>query len=205
MVGEVCEHERVSRTSVFVLVALGAAIAGFAFSTNARRGDDDTKASSRTVAAGPQKAILGWREVAGESDEQIVYSVESLEVLTDGWRVRLSVENRTTTSYEVASTLEQPFGLMVFASGDYEELTELNEDRALPTVRPATSYEPRLPAVLEPGDAWIGTISAPGALVANGWVRVAFGALVSVIQARDVIAWIRSLPNAGEPRGLNPG
>jgi hypothetical protein len=179
-----------SRTAVLVLVALGAAIAGFAFSTNARRGDGETASSARTVAASPQRATLGWREVAGEAGEQIVFSVDTLEVLADGWEVKLSVENRSTTSYKVASTLEQPFGLMVLSSGEYGELEEKNESGTLPTVRPATRYEPRLPAVLEPGDSWVGTISAPGALVADGWVRVVFGALVSVVQPRDVLAWI---------------
>jgi hypothetical protein len=179
-----------SRTSVLVLVALGAAIVGFAFSTNARRGDGDTASSAKTVAAGPQRATLGWREVAGEAGEQLVFSVESLEILAQGWKAKLSVENQSTTSYKVASTLEQPFGLMVFSSGDYDELTEQNESGTLPTVRPATSYVPRLPAVLEPGDSWVGTISAPGALVANGWVRVVFGALISVVQPRDVVSWI---------------
>lgn len=179
-----------SRTSVLVLVALGAAIAGFAFSTNARRDDGDTPASAGAVAARPQRAILGWREVAGETGEHLVFSVETLEVLADGWKAKLSIENQSTTSYKVASTLAQPFGLMVLSSGDYEELLEQNESGTLPTVRPASNYEPRLPNVLEPGDSWIGTISAPGALVAKGWVRVVFGALISVVDARDVVAWI---------------
>ena len=179
-----------SRTSVLVLVALGAAIAGFAFSTNARRDDGDATSTARTVAAGPQRATLGWREIAGEAGEQLVFSVESLEILSDGWKAKLSVENRSTTSYKVASTLSRPFGLMVFSSGDYDDLMEQNESGTLPTVRPATGYAPRLPAVLEPGDSWTGTISAPGALVANGWVRVVFGALISVVEPRDVVSWI---------------
>jgi hypothetical protein len=179
-----------SRTTVLVLVALGAALAGFAISTNARRGADDTPAGARSVAAGPQKAVLGWRETYGEAGEQLVFSVETLEVLPDGWRAKLAIENRSATSYRVASTLEQPFGLMVFSSGDYDELTDLNRSGTLPAVRPATSYMPRLPAVLEPGDSWGGTISAPGALVADSLVRVVFGALVSVDDPRDGLAWI---------------
>jgi hypothetical protein len=179
-----------SRTSVLVLVALGAAIAGFAFSANVRRGDGDSASNARTVAAGPQKAILGWREFAGERGEQLVFSVESFEIRGKGWNAEVSVENQSTTSYRVASTLERPFGVMVFSSGDYEQLMEQNESGTLPTIRPATNYSPLLPAVLEPGDAWVGTISAPGALVANGWVRIVFGALVSVVEPRDVIVWI---------------
>jgi hypothetical protein len=190
VVGTVCEHWRVSRTSVLVLVAMGAAIAGFAFSANSRRDDGDAAPSTRTVAAGPQKKALGWREVAGEEGEQLVYTVNSLEVLEDGWRAKVSVTNQSSVSYRFASTLEQPFGLMVFSSGNYERLEEQNQSGTLPTVRPATTYAPELPTVLEPGDSWVGTISAPGALVANGWVRVVFGGLVSVVQPRDVIVWI---------------
>jgi hypothetical protein len=179
-----------SRRTVLVLVALGAAIAGFAFSTSVRSGGDELPAASGSVAAGEQTAALGWRETSGTPGEQLVFSVETLEVLPDGWRATLSLENRTTTSYEVASTLEQPFGLMVFSSGDYDLLTEQNRSGDLPPVRPATRYEPQLPAILEPGDSWVGTISAPGALVANGWVRVVFGALISVVQPQEGIAWI---------------
>jgi hypothetical protein len=179
-----------SRTSVLVLVALGAAIVGFAFSTNVRRGDGDNESNARAVAAGPQKAALGWREVAGEGGEQLVFSVAALEVLSDGWKVKLSIENRTTTSYKVSTSVGQPFGLMVFSSGDYEELIEQNESGTLPTVRPATTYDPQLPLALEPGDSWTGTISAPGALVANGRVRVVFGALISVVPPGEVISWI---------------
>jgi hypothetical protein len=179
-----------SRTSVLVLVALGAGIAGFAFSANVRRDDGNTASSARAVAAGPQRATLGWRELAGEVGEQLVFSVETIEVLPDGWAVKLSVENKTTTSYRVATTLVQPFGLMVLSSGNYDELMEQNESGTLPTVRPATDYVPPLPAVLEPGDSWVGRISAPGALVANGRVRVVFGALASVVEPRDVVVWI---------------
>jgi hypothetical protein len=180
----------VSRTTILVLVALGAAIAGFAFSSNARRADDDSDTSQRSTAAGPQMATLGWRETYGPAGEQLVFSVDSLEVLPRGWKAKLSLENRTNTSYGVASTLEQPFGLMVFSTGSHEEFMQMNEERMLPAVRPATTYEPRLPSVLEPGDSWTGTISAPGALVANSWVRIVFGALMSVVEPQDSFAWI---------------
>ena len=79
---------------------------------------------------------------------------------------------------------------MIFSSGSIEELDELNQKGELPTVRSATRYEPRLPAVLEPGDTWSGTISAPGALVAGGWVRVVFGALVRIAPPHDGVSWI---------------
>jgi hypothetical protein len=180
----------VSRTTILVLVALGAALAGFAFSSSARLASEDAPTPVASTAASPQRATLGWRETYGTAGEQLVFSVESLEVHERGWRAKLSLENRTTRSYGVASTLEQPFGLMMFANGDHEEFVRLNEDRSLPAVRPANRYEPKLPAVLEPGDSWVGTISAPGALAADTWVRIVFGALVTVPENRDTFAWI---------------
>jgi len=180
----------VSRTTVLVLVALGAAIAGFAFSSNARRSAGEPAVVARSVAAGPQTATLGWRETHGESGEKLVFSVEKLEVMKAGWRAEVSVKNGTTTSYEIASTLAQPFGLMVFASADYDVLDEQSDAGTLPPVRPAARYEPQLPTILEPGDSWNGTISAPGALVANGFVRVVFGGLVSVVRPNEALVWI---------------
>jgi hypothetical protein len=186
----VCEHSRVSRTTVLVLVAIGAAIAGFAFSSNARRNAEEPAVVSPSVAASPQKATLGWREAHGERGERIVFEVETFEVTPSGWRADVAVINESTTSYEIASTIQLPFGLMIFGSADYETLTKQNEDGTLPPVRPAARYEPRLPTILEPGDSWSGTISAPGSLVANSWVRVAFGGLISVVQPNEVLAWI---------------
>jgi hypothetical protein len=57
-------------------------------------------------------------------------------------------------------------------------------------VRPAARYQPQLPTILEPGNSWSGTISAPGALVANGWVRVVFGGLISVVRPNEALVWI---------------
>jgi hypothetical protein len=180
----------VSRTTVLVLVALGAAIAGFAFSSNARRDAPEPGVVSRSVAAGPQSAALDWRETHGERGERLVFSADTFEVTKTGWRAKVSVENESTTSYELASTVQRPFGVMVFASADFEVLEEQNEAGTLPPVRPATRYEPELPTILEPGDSWSGTISAPGSLVANGWVRLVFGGLISVVRPNEVLIWI---------------
>lgn len=172
-----------SRTTILVLVALGAVIAGFAFSSAAERLQEDDTAAETSEAASPQTATLGWRETHGSPAEQLVFSVDSLEVTRSGWRARLSLENDTSVSYEVGdprSTADRSFGLMLFSSGDLAELERENAGGTLPPVRPAARYEPMLPAILEPGASWTGTISAPGALVAGSWVRVVFGALVSV-------------------------
>ena len=186
-----------SRTTIIVLVALGAAMAGFAFSSAAQRLRDDKPTADTSVAAGAQTAKLGWRETFGSDDEHLAFSVESLEVVRGGWRAKLSLENDSSVPYEVGdprATLDRSFGLMLFSSGDLGELEERNASGTLPAVRPATRYEPALPAILEPGDSWEGTISASGALVAEGWVRVVFGTLVAVGKPPDVleekIVWI---------------
>jgi hypothetical protein len=173
----------VSRTTIIILVALGAAVAGFAFSSAAERlrGDEDTAEAS--VAAGPQTAQLGWRETYGPAGEQLVFTVESLQVLRDGWRARIGIENDTRLGWELddpRASLDRAFGLMLFTTGTQEELDELNESGELPPPRTATRFAPELPAILEPGDSWEGTMSASGALVAGSWARVVFGTLVAV-------------------------
>lgn len=177
-----------SRTTVIVLVALGAALAAFAFSSAAERLRDEKANDGSSVAAGPQAAELDWRETFGKAGEQLVFSVESLEVVRGGWRARLSLENDTSISYEVGdprATLDRSFGLMLFSSGNTKDLEDRNASGTLPAIRTAARYEPALPAILEPGASWEGTISASGALVAGSWVRVVFGTLISVEKPPD--------------------
>lgn len=172
-----------SRTTILVLVAFGAVLAGFALSTNARRLSDDEPRLPQQVAASPQRVTLGWRETYGPADEQLVFTVEALEILPGGWRARVGLENGTSVSYEVGGatpTLDPSFGLMLFSSGALAELERQNTNGTLPPVRRAVRFEPSLPTILEPGASWSGTMSAPGALVADSWVRVVFGAFVSV-------------------------
>jgi hypothetical protein len=181
-----------SRTTIIVLVAIGATLAGLALSTNARRLQDDDETTSRTrTAAGPQHAPLGWREKFGPPGEKLVFKVKALEILEDGWRAEVGLENDTSIPYEVAgpnAAVDRTFGLMLFSSGKIAELEEKNESNTLPAVRPAVRFQPEPPAILEPGQSWAGTISAPGALVAGSYVRVVFGALVSVGTPPDDLA-----------------
>jgi hypothetical protein len=187
----------VSRTTLIVLIALGAAVASFGFSSVARTLQDDPAQELTGVAAGPQTHSKGWREAYGKAGERLVFSVQGLEVMRDGWRARVSVANDTSISYELGDpggTLDRSFGLMLFASGKLSELEERNANDTLPAIRAATQYEPELPKILEPGASWQGTISARGALVAGSWVRVVFGNLISVGRAPDgldeEVTWI---------------
>ncbi len=172
-----------SRTTTLVLVALGAALVGFVFSSAADRIRDEDGGAGASRAATPQEAQLGWKERFRTGNHALEFGVERFEVVPDGWRAEISVGNETTTAFALGdprATLDRQFGVMLFATGDRDELERLNARGALPTLRAATAYEPALPKVLEPGDSWSGTISAPGALVAGSWVRVVFGALVAV-------------------------
>jgi hypothetical protein len=173
----------VSRTSIVVLVAAAAAVAGFAITATANRIGDEEAAPLASRPAPPQTAQLDWRESFGPRGEQLVFVVDSLDVVPGGWRARLAVENNTRIAYEVGdprATLDRAFGLMLFSSGDLEELEQRNASGNLPAIRSATSYQPSLPQILEPGASWEGTIGASGALAAGSWVRVVFGALIAV-------------------------
>lgn len=191
-----CEHlDGVSRSTIIVLLALGATFAGFVLASNARLRAGDTEITP-SVAAGPQSATLDWTETYGTPDQKVVFTVDELEVTTSGWRARVGIENRTSVAWELApgATPEGSFGLQLFETGDKEELDQRNQRGTLPAVRAATHYEPELPRILEPKASWTGTISAPGALVANSWARVAFGTLVAVGKPpeglEEIFVWI---------------
>lgn len=185
------------RPNVILLVALGIGLAGFALSSAADRIREDGADAGTSVAAGPQRATLGWRETHGTPGARLVFTVEWLQVTRGGWRARVGVRNDSPVAYEVGdprATLQRSFGLMLFSTGELEELRERNASGTLPTPRRATRFEPELPAVLEPGDAWEGTMGASGSLVAGAWVRVVFGAFVAVGRPPDQlpaeIVWI---------------
>jgi hypothetical protein len=184
----VCEHAPVRRSTVIVLVALGAVMAGFAVSSTAERLRDEPVVPEASARAGRQSKELGWRETYGPKGKRLEFRVDRIEVLRGSWQVRLGVSNDSSVAYAVGNpraTLDRSFGLMLFSSGDSRDLEERNESATLPAVRPASRYEPSLPPVLEPHSSWEGTISAPGALVAGSWVRVVFGTLVAVGRTPD--------------------
>jgi len=178
----VCEHARaVSRSTIIVLLALGATFAGFVFASNGRlrAGESDI---AHTVAAGPQTAVLHWRETYGDPGERLVFTVRSLEVTDSGWNARIGVENGTKVGWKLVpgAIPGGSFGLQLFETGSKDELDRRNRAGTLPIPRAATRFAPTLPRALEPGASWDGTISASGPLVAGSWARVVFGTLVAV-------------------------
>lgn len=185
-----------SRTTIIVLGALGATLVGFSLASNASRltGTEETPGAS--VAAGPQKADLDWRETYGAPGEQLVFTVDSLEVTRTGWRARIGVENTSSVAWELGpgATPDGNFGLQLFKTGEPEELEERNKAGTLPAIRVATLYTPELPTILEPKASWEGEMSAKGALVADSWVRVVFGTLIAVGKPPDgleeTLVWI---------------
>jgi hypothetical protein len=186
----------VSKTTTIVLIALGATFAGFVLASNAQRLRGDEPDVQPSVAAGPQSASLGWRETYGVPGEEVVFTVDSIEVTEHGWNARVGIENSSSVGWELApgATPEGSFGLQLFETGDKQELEDRNQNGTLPAVRAATRYQPKLPAILEPKASWKGTISAPGALVAGSWARVVFGTLLAVGKPtegmEDVLVWI---------------
>lgn len=137
-----------SRSTALVFVVLGAALAGFAFSSASGRFDEKKSDPGPSIAASPQTAELDWREKYGKPGEQLVFGVEQLQVLENGWRASLVLTNRTSTSYEVGdpgATLDRAFGLMLFRTGETRELERRNRNGMLPATRPAVRYEPSLP------------------------------------------------------------
>jgi hypothetical protein len=186
----------VSRTTLIVLIALGATFAGFVLASNAKRLSDDDTEIATSVAAGPQSGELGWRETYGSDGEQLIFTVERLDVTETGWKARIGIENESSVGWELApgATPDGAFGLQLFETGDAEELEERNRDGTLPAVRAATDYEPELPPVLDPGASWEGEISARGALAAGSWARVVFGTLVAVgkppDELQEMLIWI---------------
>lgn len=135
------------------------------------------------VKAPPQRAVLGWSEQYPATSPALVFGVSSFAVTETGWRAEISFTNRSRVTWEVGDprrSVERAFGVLLFPDDDLAALERRNREGTLPAIRKATAYDPPLPAVIEPGASWHGTISAPGALAAGLWVRLSFGTFTSV-------------------------
>ena len=127
------------------------------------------------------------------------FDVDTLEVRRDGWSVEIAVTNSTDTAFEPGRPDELEFGLMLFDTGELEELTKAAEAGTLPPMRRARSIEPPLPHVLRPGATWHATLSAPGSLADGSWVRVSFGPFDAVGDATGGHAGPRRLDHGQGP------
>jgi hypothetical protein len=137
---------------------------------------------STAAAAPPQEAMLDWVERTSAAPPRLVFEVERIEVTVDGWQAIVAIANETDVSWTIGDPFapsDVPFGVMLFASGDLDELERRNRDRTLPGIRDARTVSPAPPPELAPGARWEATISAPGALAAGSWLRVTFGPLIT--------------------------
>jgi hypothetical protein len=125
------------------------------------------------VPAPPQQVELGWEERA----PGFVFEVHRFAVTADGWRAEVGIRNTSGVPWTLVNTGPRMFGLMLFVTGELDELERRNDDRDLPGLRRAQEILPDPPPVLAPGSHWSGTISAPGSLAAGRWVRLVFGTL----------------------------
>jgi hypothetical protein len=127
-------------------------------------------------AAEPQHAELDWLESHPSTGERLHFAVNELTVRSEGWSVGIAVTNATRNSFELGvNRAELSFGLMLFATGDLEELEKANREGRMPAVRLAATMEPAPPDMLAPGATWRATLSSHGSLADGSYVRVAFG------------------------------
>ena len=132
-------------------------------------------------AAEPQHVKLDWLESHPSTGEQLHFAVNELTVRSEGWSVGIAVTNATRNSFELGiNRAALSFGLMLFATGDLEELEKANREGRMPAVRLAAKMEPTPPDLLAPGATWRATLSSPGSLADGSYVRVVFGPLRTV-------------------------
>ena len=160
-----CDHGRVDRlTALAVVLVAGMLLAGCS-------SDSGDAPSAR--AASPQEAELDWVERSPENGPALVFHVRRFSVTESGWEAQLEIENETAVTWKLAEdpvAVGQSFGVMLFATGELDEVEQRGADGDLPGLRPARTFEPALPAELDRGESWRGTVGADGALAA-GTVR----------------------------------
>ncbi len=135
------------------------------------------------AAATPQSAELDWEERSPETGPGLVFRVRRFAVTERGWEADVEVANRTGIPWEMGEdpvAVEQSFGIMLFATGELDEVERRSRDGDLPGLRTAQEFDPELPARLAAGSSWRGMISARGSLAAGRYVRVVFGPLIAV-------------------------
>jgi hypothetical protein len=119
----------VSRATIIVFVALGAALAGFAIASRSGLGSQSSSTEA-SVAARPQEAKLSWRETYGEPGERLVFTVDSIAVTTSGWRARIGIENESQVAWKLSpgAVPDGNFGLALFETGDHRIRAQARHD-----------------------------------------------------------------------------
>jgi hypothetical protein len=150
-----------------------------------------------TVAARPAVYDLGWAEPTPETGPGLVFRVRSFRVTPSGWRAEVAIENRTAIPWEIPSgneAYQRAFGVMMFATGDLDELDRRNKDGDLPAIREPIRVTPELPSFLDPNTTWSARLDGAGPLPAGRFVRLVFGPLIAVGDAPEgmpaTLVWI---------------
>ena len=130
-------------------------------------------------SAEPQAAVLNWKESYPATGERLVFGVRSFELTEEGWTSEISIENRTKIAFDLGEGPPTAFGVVLLPDDDLKTLDEMTSRDGL-LLREPTTIEPGPPEVLEPGETWRATISAPGSLADSAYLRVSFGPLVAV-------------------------
>ena len=144
------------------------------------RSEENGSTTPPASAAGPQSAELGWEERSPPSGPALVFRVHRFAVTQSGWEAEVGIENRTAVGWQLGTdrvAVEQSFGVMLFASGDLDEVEQRGRDGDLPGLRPAQTFEPSLPERIAPGGRWRATVAAKGSLASGRYLRVVFGPL----------------------------
>ena len=133
-------------------------------------------------AAAPQSAELGWSEPFPTAGPALVFRVHRVTVTERGWEADVEIENRTEVEWEIGTdsvAVAQSFGVMLFETGELDEVERRGRDGNLPGLRAVDRFDPPVPPRLVPGRRWRATIAARGTLAAGRYLRIVFGPLVA--------------------------
>jgi hypothetical protein len=143
----------------------------------------DESAVPPARAAAPQRVELGWEERTPAKGPGLVFRVHRFAVTAGGWEANIEIVNRTGLVWELGAgrrAAEQSFGVMLFATGELDEVERRGRKGELPGLRPVRKFVPAVPSRLVPGRHWRATISADGTLAAGRHLRIVFGPLIAV-------------------------
>ena len=133
-------------------------------------------------AAAQQSTELGWSEPFPTAGPALVFRVHRLAVTESGWTADVEIENRTEVEWEMGTdrvAVAQSFGVMLFETGELDEVERRGRDGNLPGLRPVDRFDPPVPRRLVPGRRWRATIASGGTLAAGRYLRIVFGPLVA--------------------------
>ncbi len=143
-----CEHHRVSKTTLIVLIALGATFAGFVLASNAQRlsGDDEERSPRASPPARRPPTWTGGSPTDRSASSSSSRSIGSTSRSRAGARASASRTTRRSAGSSLRARRPRArSGCSCSRPASAEELEERNRNGTLPAVRAATGYVPELP------------------------------------------------------------